>query len=208
MYNNHKQLGHLTINLQAKKYIYPVFWLESKDYIQINAWFQICTMTIISLDTYQQIYKQKNIYTPVFDLSHSTIYKSTPDFKYVHWSYTVRTPINKYKSKKIYIPRFFTWVIVLSTNQRLISNMFNDHKQLGHISTNIQAKIYIYPRFWLESQCYLQINAWFKICTMNVNSQDIYQQIYKQKNIYTPVFDLSHSIIYRSTPDFRYVQWS
>ena len=165
MYNNHIQSGHLSTNLQAKKYIYPVFWLESQYYLQINAWFQICTMIINSQDTYQQIYKRKNIYTPVFDLSHSTINKSTPDFKY-----------------------------------------YNDLKQSGHLSTNLQAKKYIYSRFWLESQYYLQINAWFQICTMIIYSQDTYQQIYKQKNIYTPVFDLSHSLIYKSTPNFNCVQ--
>ena len=136
-----------------------------------------CSMIIYSQDTYQQIYKRKNIHTPVFDLSHSIIYRSTPDFKYLQWTYTVRTPINKSTSNKIYIPRFLTWVTVLSTNQRLISNMYNDHKQSGHLSTNLQAKKYIYPVFLLESQYYLQINVWFHICTMIIHSQDTYQQI-------------------------------
>ena len=126
-YNDYIQSGRLSTNLKAKKYIYPVFLLESQYYLQINTWFQICTMIINSQDTYQQIYKRKNIHPPIF---------------------------------------------------------------------------------WLESQYYLQINAWFQKCTIIIQSQDTYQQIYKQKNIYTPVFDLSHSTIYKSTPDFKYVQWS
>ena len=140
-------------------------------------------MIIYCQDTYQLIHRRKNIYTP-------------PQF--LTW-FTV-----PYTDQR----HFFTWVIVISTDQRLISNMYNDHKYSGHLSTNLQAKKYIYPVFWLESQYYLQINTWFQICTMIINIQDTYQQIYKRKNIYIPFFDLSHSTIYKSTPDFKYVQWS
>jgi len=134
MYNDHKQSGHISTNIQAEKYIYPSFWPESQYYLQINAWFQICTIIIHSQDTYQQIYKQK-----------------------------------------IYIPQFLTWVTLLSTDQRLISNMYNDHKHSGYLSTNLQAK-----------------NAWFQIHTMIINSQDTYQKIYKPKKYIYPSFRLDN----------------
>ena len=147
MYNDHKQSGHLSTNLQAKKYIYPVFDLshstiyKSTPDFKYVQWSYI-VRTLINISTGEKISIPKFFY-----LSHSNIYKSTPNFKHVHWSYTVRTPINKSTSQKIYI-----------------------------------------PPFWLESQYYLQINTWFQICTMIIYSQDTYQQIYKQKKIYTPFF--------------------
>ena len=44
--------------------------------------------------------------------------------------------------QKLYFMGEWNYII-----QRLILNMHKDHKQSGHLSTNLQAKKYIYPVF-------------------------------------------------------------